>query len=112
LGVDAAGQPPAHWKKRIAKTPTGNNLCVILIVIISFLKAKDCAIVDLTNQLDDCKTGGRTRCSVAVQTDKTGDSEGAAIEAYSQQNKFLNDELLEINQLLQESGHREDKLLV
>jgi hypothetical protein len=68
--------------------------------------------VQLTNQLDDYKTGGKTRCSVAVQTDKTGDSERIAIEAYSEQNKFLNEELLEINQLLQQSVHREDKLLV
>jgi len=25
LGVDAAGQPPAHRKKKIAKKPTGNT---------------------------------------------------------------------------------------
>lgn len=68
--------------------------------------------MELTNQLDDCKTGGMRKCSVAVQTDKTGESVGGALEAYCLQNKFLNEELLEINQLLQESGHREDKLLV
>jgi len=26
LGVDAAGQPPAHQKKKIAKKPTENTL--------------------------------------------------------------------------------------
>jgi hypothetical protein len=83
-------------------------LSVILIIIIAFLKAKDGAIVELTNQLDDCKMGGMRKCSVAVQTDKTGE----ALEASSLQNRFLNEELLEINQLLQESVHREDKLLV
>jgi hypothetical protein len=68
--------------------------------------------VELTNRLDDCKTGGMGRSSVAVQTDKTGESVGDALEAYMSQNKFLNEELLEINRLLQESVHREDKLLV
>lgn len=86
--------------------------CLILIIIITFLKAKDGAIVELTNQLDDCKTGGMGKCSVAVQTDETGESVAATLEAYSLQNKFLNEELLEINQLLQESVRREDKLLV
>lgn len=68
--------------------------------------------MELTNQLDDCKTGGMGKCSVAVQTDETGDSVAGALVAYSSQNKFLNEELLEINQLLQDSVHREDKLLV
>jgi hypothetical protein len=85
---------------------------VILMIIIAFLKAKDGAIVQLTNQLDDCKTSGMGKCSVAVQTDQTGESVRVALEAYSSQNKFLNEELVEINQLLQESVHREDKLLV
>jgi hypothetical protein len=80
--------------------------------MMSFLKAKDGAIVELTNQLDDCKTGGMGKRSVAVQTNQTGDSVNAAVEAYSSQNKFLNEELLELNQLLQESVRREDKLLV
>ena len=80
--------------------------------MIAFLKAKDGAIVELTNQLDDCKTGGTSKCSVAVQTDKMGESVSGALEAYCLQNKFLNEELLEINQLLRESGNREDKLLV
>jgi hypothetical protein len=83
-------------------------LYVVLIIIIAFLKAKDGAIVELTNQLDDCKTGGMGKCSVAVQTDKTGED----LEASSSQNIFLNEELLEVNQLLQESVRREDKLLV
>jgi hypothetical protein len=68
--------------------------------------------VELTNQLDDCKTGGMGKCSVAVQTSMTGESMDGAIEACSLQNKFLNEELLENNKLLQESVHREDKLLV
>jgi hypothetical protein len=68
--------------------------------------------VELTNQLDDCKTGGKGKCSVAVQTDKTGGSVDGAIEAYSLQNKFLNEELVEIDRLLQESVYREDKLLL
>jgi hypothetical protein len=68
--------------------------------------------VELTNQLDDCKTGGMGKCSVAVQTDMTGESMGGALEAYSLQNTFLTEELLEMNQLLQESVQREDKLLV
>ena len=68
--------------------------------------------MELTNQLDDCKTGGMGKRSVAVQTDQTGESLGSALEAYSMQNAFLNEELLEMNQLLQESVQREDKLLV
>ena len=68
--------------------------------------------MELTNQLDDCKTGGMGKCSVAVQTSMTGESMDGAIEASSLQNKFLNEELLEINKLMQESVQREDKLLV
>jgi hypothetical protein len=85
---------------------------IILLIILYFHKAKDGAIVELTNRLDDCKTGGMGKRSVPVQTDKTGESVGDALEAYTSQNKFLNEELLEINQLLQESVNREDKLLV
>jgi hypothetical protein len=75
-------------------------------------KAKDRAIVELTNQLHDCKVGGLGRNTQATQTDKIGESLGDALEAYISQNKFLNEELMEMNQLLQESVHREDKLLV
>jgi hypothetical protein len=77
-----------------------------------FFKAKDQAIVDLTNQLHDCKMVGMGRRTQATQTDRTGESIGDALEAYTSQNKFLNEELLEMNHLLQESVHREDKLLV
>lgn len=68
--------------------------------------------MNLTNQLHDCKTVGVGRSTQATQTDQTGESVGDAFEAYASQNKFLNEELLEVNQLLQESVRREDKLLV
>lgn len=68
--------------------------------------------MNLTNQLHDCRTVGMGRSTQASQTDRTGESIGDVLEAYTSQNKFLNEELLEMNQLLQESVHREDKLLV
>ncbi|XP_023719793.1 TBC1 domain family member 2B isoform X3 [Cryptotermes secundus] len=76
------------------------------------LQAKDRAIVELTNQLHDSKAAGVKRSTQATQTDKMLGSLTDALEAYTSQNQFLNEELLEVNQLLQESMHREEKLLV
>lgn len=76
------------------------------------LQAKDRAIVELTNQLHDSKAAGVKNSTQATQTDIMLGSLSDALEAYTSQNKFLNEELLEMNQLLQESMHREEKLLV
>jgi len=36
-GVDAAGQPPAHRKKKTAKKPTGNTLDILITIISTIL---------------------------------------------------------------------------
>ncbi|XP_069694446.1 TBC1 domain family member 2B-like isoform X4 [Periplaneta americana] len=76
------------------------------------LQAKDKAIVDLTNQLHESRMSAKECNTRGTQTDNVGESLGDALVACATQNKFLNEELLEVNQLLQESLHREDKLLV
>jgi hypothetical protein len=68
--------------------------------------------VDLTNQLHDSKAAGVKKSTQATQSDSTLGNLDDALEAYTSQNKFLNEELLEVNQLLQESMHREEKLLM
>jgi hypothetical protein len=68
--------------------------------------------VELTNQLYDSKVTGMKKNTQGTQTDRMSGSLGDALEAYASQNKFLNEELLEVNQLLQESMHREEKLLM
>jgi hypothetical protein len=88
------------------------SLHILVIMSIIFYKAKDRAIVELTNQLHDSKAAGVEKSTQATQTDKMLGNLCDALEAYTSQNKFLNEELLEVNQLLQESMHREEKLLV
>jgi hypothetical protein len=75
-------------------------------------EAKDRAIVELTNQLHDSKATGMKKNTQATQTDRMSRSLCDALEAYTSQNNFLNEELLEVNQLLQDSMHREEKLLM
>jgi hypothetical protein len=79
---------------------------------ILFLEAKDQVIVELTNQLHDTKAAGVEKSTQATQTDEMVGTLGDALEAYTSQNRFLNEELLEVNKLLQGSMHREEKLLM
>ncbi|PSN30129.1 hypothetical protein C0J52_27791 [Blattella germanica] len=91
---------------KIKKLQDGNALHKEL------LQVKDKAIVDLTNQIHDLRTGGVDTREMAVQTERIAKDIYDTLDAFLSQNKFLNEELIETSQLLLQSAQREEKLLV
>lgn len=76
------------------------------------LQAKDKAIIDLTNEIHILRGNGVEKCTKNTQTDRVAKDLNDAIEAFQYQNQFLNEELVKTSELLQQSAHREEKLLV
>ena len=99
-------------------------------VYLSMLEVKDQSIVKLTNQLHEVELAAKIeqasppllpsgfyyteKISLGTQTEADRQQEGLQdkVIAYDMQNKFLNKEVLELNQLRQQAIDREQKLFL
>ncbi|KAK3855616.1 hypothetical protein Pcinc_037994 [Petrolisthes cinctipes] len=116
----------ACLREEVAKAHSHNNhLSDKLSMLYSLIEAKNDAIVTLTHQVDDYKSGndGGTHTSLptftttdyttkATQTLPSEDEAlKDALEAYRCQNIFLNKEILELNLLRKHASEREERLI-
>lgn len=88
-------------------------------------QAKDNAIVTLTHEVDECKSGSEGGSHISLPTFITTDCTSKAtqtlssedetlkdsLEAYRCQNIFLNKEILELNLLRKHASEREERLI-